>query len=181
MRTLNTPAPAMTGCDTAARSMPAAADAQRSRADAEYEPSATRWPEAERAFLQAIRQLEHARDPLVADAWAGLARSVRYQKGRRDDRITAAVTSLYWDRSNKTAWAELADLASAAPHVPTLPELLPRASPRAATGAFQADQPVPWPGPAGKHAPCRWRAPPSRASRHRGARGRQANGQEAIH
>ena len=126
MRRLDTAAPAMTGCDTAARSLLAAAEAQRSEADADYEHGATRWPQVERAFLQAIRQLEHARDPLVADAWAGLARSVRYQKGRRDDRITAAVTSLYWDRSNKIAWAELADLASAAPHVPTLLDLFRR-------------------------------------------------------
>jgi hypothetical protein len=126
MPRLDTAAPAMTGCDISARRLLAAAEAQRSQADAEYEHGATRWPEAERAFLQAIRQLEHARDPLVADAWAGLARSVRYQKGRRDDRITAAVTSLYWDRSNKTAWAELVDLASAAPHVPTLLDLFRR-------------------------------------------------------
>lgn len=126
MRRLDTAAPAMTGCGAAARSLLAAAEAQRSEADAGYERGATRWPQVERAFLQAIGQLELARDPLVADAWAGLARSVRYQKGRRDDRITAAVTSLYWDRSNKIAWAELADLASAAPHVPTLLELFRR-------------------------------------------------------
>lgn len=69
---------------------------------------------------------ERARDPLLGDAWAGLAFSVRYQKGRRDDRIAAAVTSLCWNRTNKTAWAELADLASAAPHVPTLLELFAR-------------------------------------------------------
>ena len=121
-----TAAPAMTGCGAAARSVLAAAEAQRSEADTDYERGATRWPQVERAFLQAIRQLELARDPLVADAWAGLARSVRYQKGRRDDRITAAVTSLYWDRSNKIAWAELVDPASAAPHVPTLLDLFRR-------------------------------------------------------
>ena len=114
LQRLDITAPVMTGCDTAARSLLAAAEAQRSQADAED------WPQVERAFLQAIRQMEQARDPLVAGAWAGLARSVRYQKGRRDDRITATVTSLYWDRSNKIAWAELVDLASAAPHVPTL-------------------------------------------------------------
>ncbi len=37
------------------------------------------------------------------------------------------ITSLYWDRSNKIAWAELVDLASAAPHVPTLLALFRRA------------------------------------------------------
>lgn len=126
MRRLDTAAPAMNGCDTAARSLLAAAEVHRSEVDADYEWGATRWPEVVRDFLQAIRALEHARDPLVADAWAELARSIRYQKGRRDDRISAAVTSLYWDRSNKVAWAELVDLASAAPHVPTLLDLFRR-------------------------------------------------------
>jgi len=83
LQRLDITAPVMTGCDTAARSLLAAAEAQRSQADAED------WPQVERAFLQAIRQMEQACDPLIADAWAGLARSVRYQKGRRDDRITA--------------------------------------------------------------------------------------------
>ncbi len=63
---------------------------------------------------------------MAADAWEGLARSIRYQKGRRDDWITAAVTALCWDRSSKTAWAELVDLASAAPHAPTLLDLFRR-------------------------------------------------------
>ena len=38
---------------------------------------------------------------------------------------------MYWDRTNKTAWAELADLASAAPHVPTLLDLFARVPPTA--------------------------------------------------
>ncbi len=126
LRRLDTPAPAMTGFDPGARSLLAAAEALRSQVDAEYGHGAVRWPEVERAFLQVIAQLEHVHDPMVADAWAGLARSVGYQKGRRDDWITAAATSLYWDRSNKTAWAELVDLASAAPHVPTLLDLFRR-------------------------------------------------------
>ena len=53
MRRLDTAAPAMTGCDAAARSLLAAAAAQRSEADADYEHGATRWPQVERAFLQA--------------------------------------------------------------------------------------------------------------------------------
>jgi hypothetical protein len=119
-------APAMTGCDPAARNLLAAAEALRAQADAEYGHGAVRWPQVEHAFRQVIPLLERARDPLLADAWVGLACSVRYQKGRRDDRIAAAVTSLYWDRANKLAWAELADLASAAPHVPTLLGLFAR-------------------------------------------------------
>lgn len=126
LRQLDAPAPAMNGCDTAARGLLYAAEELRSQADADYGHGATKWPEVERAFLQSIERLEQARDPMTADAWAGLARSVRYQKGRRDDWIAAAVRSLYWDRSNKTAWAELVDLASAAPHLPTLVDLFRR-------------------------------------------------------
>jgi hypothetical protein len=126
LRRLDVAAPAMTGCDPDARSLLAAAEAQRSQAEADYGRSATRWPEVERAFLHVIPRLEEARDPLVADGWAGLACSVRYQKGRRDDWLTAAVTALYWDRSNKAAWTELVDLACAAPHVPTLLDLFRR-------------------------------------------------------
>jgi hypothetical protein len=128
---LDAAAPVMTGCDLAARDLLAAAEAQRSQADAQYGRGAVRWPQVEHAFRQVIPLLERARDPLLADAWAGLARSVRYQKGRRDDWIAAAVTSLYWDRANKAAWAELADLGSAAPHVPTLLDLFRRVPPTA--------------------------------------------------
>jgi hypothetical protein len=126
LRILDATAPAMTGCDPAARNLLAAAEALRAQADAEYGHGAVRWPQVEHAFRQVIPLLEQARDPLLSDAWAGLACSVRYQKGRRDDRIGAAVTSLYWDRSNKIAWAELVDLACAAPHVPTLLDLFRR-------------------------------------------------------
>jgi hypothetical protein len=123
---LDAAAPAMTGCDPAARNLLAAAEALQAQADAEYGRGTVRWPQVEHAFRQVIPLLEQARDPLLGNAWAGLACSVRYQKGRRDDRIAAAATALYWDRSNKTAWAELADLASAAPHVPTLLGLFAR-------------------------------------------------------
>jgi Protein of unknown function (DUF4236) len=125
------PAPAMTGCDPGARNLLADADKLRSQVDAEYGHGAVRWPQVEHAFRQVIPLLEQAHDPLLADAWAGLARSVRYQRGRRDERIAAAVTSLYWDRANNAAWAELADLASAAPHVPTLLDLFARVPPAA--------------------------------------------------
>ena len=43
-------APAMTGCDPAARNLLAAAEALRVQADAEYGRGAVRWPQVERAF-----------------------------------------------------------------------------------------------------------------------------------
>ena len=178
---LDAAAPAMTRCDPAARNLLAAAEAQRAQADAEYGHGTVRWPQVEHDFRQVIPLLEQARDPLIGDAWAGLARSLRYQKGRRDHRIAAAATSLYWDRANKTAWAELADLASAAPHVPTLLDLFrARAAARPPASAHPADQPVSRPGPAREHAPCRRRAPAGRARRHSPDRRRHGNNQEAV-
>jgi len=120
---LDRPAPALTGADPSARTMLAAAEERRARVDADFGHSADAWPVTEQAFLAAARHLEAVGDPRVADAWVGVARSVRFQKGRRDDRITAACTALSWDRNSKGAWAELVDAASAAPHVPTLLEL----------------------------------------------------------
>jgi len=40
--------------------------------------------------------------------------------------LTALIEALYWDRHNADAWSELVDLASAAPHVPTLLALYAR-------------------------------------------------------
>ncbi len=76
--------------------------------------------------MAAARALDAAGDPQVTDAWVGVARSVRYQKGRRDDRIKAAVKAVYGDRASTGGWAELIDAASAAPHVPTLLEVFRR-------------------------------------------------------
>ncbi|MGH3158548.1 MAG: HIRAN domain-containing protein [Streptosporangiaceae bacterium] len=123
---LDLPAPRMTGCDPAARQALVAAEALRTEIDADFDHGPGAWPRAEGALRDVARRLEKAGDPLVSDAWAGVARSVRYQKGRRDDWIAAAVIAVYWSRSNKDAWAELFDLASAAPHVPTLLELFRR-------------------------------------------------------
>jgi hypothetical protein len=123
---LDLPVPPAAGHDHTARQALAVTWALADEVDADYERSPQAWPQVERAFREVARCLEEAGDPLASDAWAGIARSVRYQKGRRDDRIAAAVTALYWNRSNTGAWAELFDLASAAPHVPTLLELFRR-------------------------------------------------------
>jgi hypothetical protein len=56
---------------------------------------------------------------------------VRYQKGRRDDWIAAAVIALHWNRANAGAWDELIELASAAPHIPTMLDLFGRVPPAA--------------------------------------------------
>jgi hypothetical protein len=52
--------------------------------------------------------------------------ATRYQRGHRDMMLEAAVEALHWDRANEGAWSELIDMASAAPHVPTLMALFER-------------------------------------------------------
>jgi hypothetical protein len=101
---LDEPTPEMTGCDQAGRYLLAAAEALRAEVNADFDHAPQRWPRAERAFLAAANALEASRDPLPAEAWAGVARSVRFQKGRRDSRIFASVTALWWDRASRPGW-----------------------------------------------------------------------------
>lgn len=126
LRILDLLRPLANGCDLAAREKLVAAEALRLAIDADWECKPDTWPHAEHAFRDVARELESAGDPLVSDAWTGVAQSVRYQKGRRNDWISAAVAALYWNRSNERAWAELVDLAAAAPHIPTMLELFRR-------------------------------------------------------
>jgi hypothetical protein len=126
---LDAEAPAMTGYDQAGRALLAAAEARRIEVDEDPGRPPGAWPEVEELFLQAAARLGASCDPLAAAAWAGVARSRRYQKRRRDDRIEASITALHLDRTNSTAWADLIDLASSAPHVPTLLELFRRIPP----------------------------------------------------
>jgi HIRAN domain len=123
---LDQPAPTLTGRDPAARELLAAAEGQRAAVDADYDREPGAWLAVENAFLEAARLLETSRDPRVSAAWAGAAGSRRYQKGKRDGRIEAAVTAIYWDRASEDAWSNLFDLAAAAPHLPTLLEMFQR-------------------------------------------------------
>lgn len=123
---LDLPEPMASGCDREARERLAGAEAMREKVDAGWDRPPGAWKRVERAFRDVAGCLEAAGDPMASDAWTGIALSVWYQKGRRDDWMAAAVTALYWNRSNERAWSELVDLASAAPHVPTLLELFRR-------------------------------------------------------
>jgi HIRAN domain-containing protein len=123
---LDHPAPTLTGRNAAARELLATAKEQREAVEADYDREPGAWMAVEKAFLEAARPLETSRDPRVSDAWAGVAGSRRYQKGKRDGRIEAAVTAIYWDRANEDAWSNLFDLAAAAPHILTLLEMFKR-------------------------------------------------------
>jgi hypothetical protein len=119
-------APAPTGMDPGARAQLARAQELYETVDADYERGPGAWQPVEQMFLEAASQMEQASDPLLSAAWTGVARSRRYQKGRRDERLEAAVTAIYWDRASVPAWAELVEAAGTAPHVPTLLELFRR-------------------------------------------------------
>jgi tetratricopeptide (TPR) repeat protein len=117
---LDEPAPVLDGVNEDARAALAAAEDSWARTEAEFDRGPQAWQRVEREFRQVISQLTDARDPLVSTAWLGAGRSTRYQKGRRDDTLRAFIEVLYWGRSNSDAWADLVEMASAAPHLPTL-------------------------------------------------------------
>jgi hypothetical protein len=116
-------APALAGSDAAGRAQLAGAEVQYAVVDADYEREPGSWPRVEQMFLLAAERLAQARDPMVAEAWAGVAKSRRFQRGRRDDRLEAAITAICWDTACTSAWGELVDAAGTAPHVPTLLKL----------------------------------------------------------
>jgi len=117
---LDEPSPPLTGIDAQARASLARAQEDLEETDAHYDRGPADWPRVEAAFQSVTDRLAKAGDPCVSTAWLGLGRATKYQRGRRDDTLTALIEALYWDRDNTGAWSELVDLASAAPHVPTL-------------------------------------------------------------
>jgi tetratricopeptide (TPR) repeat protein len=123
---LDEPVLVFTGERKQAREALAAAEEARAETEANYDRRPKDWPRLERVFRNVADQLTAGRDPFVSAAWLGVGRSTRYQRGRRDDTLHAFVEALYWERGNVDAWCELVDLASAAPHVPTLIELVAR-------------------------------------------------------
>ncbi len=123
---LDESAPALSGTDAQARAALAAAEQARAETDADYERSPQDWPRVEAVFRSVAGRLARAGDPLISAAWLGVARATRYQRGRRDDTLTALVEALFWDRLAVDAWADLVELASSAPHIPTLVALVAR-------------------------------------------------------
>jgi len=126
---LDTPAAPLTGCDERARRGLAEAEADRAKVDGDRGRSPRDWPRVEQAFRSAARLLEAAGDPLVSDAWLGVAMSTRWQRGRGEDMLSAAVEALHWNIGNVGAWHELIGRAAAAPHVRTLVSLFARVPP----------------------------------------------------
>jgi hypothetical protein len=120
------PSPHLTGGDAEARSALVRVDGEREEIDANYDRSPGDWPRVEDALRSLAGRLATAGDPSTSDAWLSIARATRYQRGRRDDTLSALIEALYWGRGNDHAWSELVDYASAAPHVPMLRALFAR-------------------------------------------------------
>ncbi|MCW2877797.1 MAG: hypothetical protein JWQ95_1897 [Sphaerisporangium sp.] len=102
---LHQPAPALTG------------------ANAEARHKLNTWRSSETNLRSIIDRLARAKDPMVGEACLILAKTIRYQAGRRDDTLAAYVEALYYDRTNTDIWRELAEYTASAPHIPTLVDL----------------------------------------------------------
>jgi HIRAN domain len=126
LTSLDEPVPRLTGRDQRARSALAVAEERRTEVEASPGREPGEWPEVERTLRPIASQLTQACDPMASQAWLATARATRYQKSRRDDTLAAITQALYLRRDNADAWSELFDLASAAPHVPTLLALFAR-------------------------------------------------------
>lgn len=123
---LDRPQPRLTGADHQARSDLVAAERQLADVDADYDRAPHAWLVTEAIFRRLVDRLGQAGDPLVAAAWLGVGRSVRFQKGRGRDALAAFVEGLFWDRGNAKAWSEVVEMASLDPDVPTLIKLFAR-------------------------------------------------------
>jgi tetratricopeptide (TPR) repeat protein len=123
---LDEPVPQLSGADTNSGAALATAETRREEIEANYDRDPDDWSRLERTFRHLARSLASAGDPLLSEAWLGVARCTRYQRGRRDDTLTAYIEALYWDRGNPDAWHELLDFAAAAPYARTLVGLYAR-------------------------------------------------------
>jgi tetratricopeptide (TPR) repeat protein len=126
---LDQPAPVFNSADVNARVSLCDAEQVYEHVDniADWGERAAALPAAERAFGVAADKLRRSKDPLLATALLGLARSIRYQRGRRDDTLAAYVEAIYNERDNQAAWSELIEYVAAAPHIPTLVTMFSKA------------------------------------------------------
>lgn len=123
---LDEPSPPLTGEDAQARWALEIAQGEWEETEANHDRRPRQLRQVELALRGVADRLAATGDPAASDAWLSVARATRYQRGRRDETLTAWIEALYWDRSNGPAWCELLDYASAAPSVPMLLALFKR-------------------------------------------------------
>ena len=117
---LDEPSPRLAGSDLQTRMALARLEAERNEIDVDRDHRPRDLRRLEDALRKLADRLAAAGDPSASNAWLSLARTTRYQSGRRDDTLSALIEALYWDRGNDQAWSELVDYASAAPYVQML-------------------------------------------------------------
>ncbi|GIG71141.1 hypothetical protein [Phytomonospora endophytica] len=126
---LDQPQPYLSGLHPAARAALEVAERSCEEVDADYDRSPKAWPRLERNVRGILDELIKASDPWISRAWLALARTTRYQKGRRDDTLRAYVESVYCDRSGAEAARELLAYVAIAPTVPMFVSLYRRLPP----------------------------------------------------
>ena len=97
-------------------------DVERCRqlVEADWERAPDAYVKLERRFRAVAGLLDEARDAAAALAWLGVARSVRYQRGRREDTLAAFAEAIKRDPEQVPPWLELVDYGTLAPDVETL-------------------------------------------------------------
>jgi tetratricopeptide (TPR) repeat protein len=117
---LDGPPPILNGHENLARIQLARLEEERQEIDANYDRDPGDLPRVGHALRKLAERLAKVSDPSASAAWLSVARAVRYQRGRRDEALSALIEALYWDRANTDAWSELIDFASVSPYVPML-------------------------------------------------------------
>lgn len=118
MRRLDQPPPHLTGHDPAARAALEAAEDTREEIDADWGRDPQAWPRLEQTVCGILDDLVRARDPWTGRAWLTLARTRRYQKGRRDDTLRAYIEAMFHDRDDTEAAGEFLEYLTIGATVP---------------------------------------------------------------
>lgn len=105
------------------------AESASAKAETEWDREPHTLAQIESMFHTALKRLSASGDPETGRAWLGLARSLRYQKVRRDEVLTAFLTALSLQRDNEEAWREYLEYLCLSP------------SAEALTSAFEAMPP----------------------------------------
>ena len=97
-----------------------AANTAHAHAEQEFDRSPETRDDLERAYLGAARALEVEGHPDLAAAWLGVATVRRYQKGRRDDTLSAFDAALTADPDRIAVWDAYLDYITYAVSAPAL-------------------------------------------------------------
>lgn len=103
------------GVNRAARTELAKLEKARELVDADRDRSTSAWPRLERRFRRVAALLDRSGDPVSGQAWLGVARTTRYQPGRRADTMAALAESVRRDPDLVDGWDEMIEYLSWTP------------------------------------------------------------------